>query len=93
MKFINYDLNGEPSVAVVDGDDAVDLRHVHANLTGDIGAALEKGIDLLALGREALASNAPRVLIQSLNILPPIVRPGKIICLGLNYFDHAKEGG
>ena len=23
----------------------------------------------------------------------PIERPGKIICLGLNYFDHAKEGG
>jgi 2-keto-4-pentenoate hydratase/2-oxohepta-3-ene-1,7-dioic acid hydratase in catechol pathway len=25
--------------------------------------------------------------------LPPIPRPGKFICLGLNYVDHAKEGG
>lgn len=26
-------------------------------------------------------------------LLPPISRPGKIVCLGLNYFDHAAESG
>jgi acylpyruvate hydrolase len=28
-----------------------------------------------------------------LRFLPPLGRPPKIICLGLNYFDHASEGG
>src|SRR3990172_12028762 len=29
----------------------------------------------------------------SKSLLPPIARRGKIICLGLNYVDHAAEGG
>jgi 2-keto-4-pentenoate hydratase/2-oxohepta-3-ene-1,7-dioic acid hydratase in catechol pathway len=29
----------------------------------------------------------------SLDLLPAVPRPGKFICLGLNYVDHAKEGG
>ena len=29
----------------------------------------------------------------SLTFLPPVVRPSKIICLGLNYRDHAEEAG
>jgi 2-keto-4-pentenoate hydratase/2-oxohepta-3-ene-1,7-dioic acid hydratase in catechol pathway len=29
----------------------------------------------------------------SLTFLPPVVRPSKIICLGLNYRDHAEESG
>ena len=28
-----------------------------------------------------------------LDLLPPIPRPGKIICIGLNYRKHAEEGG
>jgi len=30
---------------------------------------------------------------SSLDLLPCLPRPGKIICLGVNYIDHAKEGG
>ncbi len=26
-------------------------------------------------------------------LAPLVPEPGKIVCLGLNYFDHAKEGG
>lgn len=29
----------------------------------------------------------------AVQFLPPVPRPGKIICIGLNYKDHAKEGG
>lgn len=28
-----------------------------------------------------------------LDLLPPVPRPGKILCIGLNYVDHAKESG
>ncbi|MGB3797787.1 MAG: fumarylacetoacetate hydrolase family protein [Alteraurantiacibacter sp.] len=30
---------------------------------------------------------------SSLTFLPPVVKPAKIICLGLNYRDHAEESG
>jgi 2,4-diketo-3-deoxy-L-fuconate hydrolase len=28
-----------------------------------------------------------------IELAPPVVKPGKIICIGLNYIDHAKESG
>ncbi|WP_420812081.1 hypothetical protein [Polynucleobacter campilacus] len=38
----------------------------------------------------------PKVITGKLNTITfkaPIERPGKIVCMGLNYADHAKEGG
>jgi 2,4-didehydro-3-deoxy-L-rhamnonate hydrolase len=37
-------------------------------------------------------STAPRVP-TSLRLAPPIARPSKIVCIGLNFRDHAREGG
>ena len=31
--------------------------------------------------------------VDSVHLEPPIPNPGKIICLGLNYHDHAEEAG
>jgi acylpyruvate hydrolase len=31
--------------------------------------------------------------LESVSLLQPVLRPGKVICLGLNYRDHAKEAG
>src|SRR5215472_1120875 len=31
--------------------------------------------------------------LESVSLLSPIIRPGKVICLGLNYRDHAAEAG
>jgi 2-keto-4-pentenoate hydratase/2-oxohepta-3-ene-1,7-dioic acid hydratase in catechol pathway len=38
-------------------------------------------------------SNAIKGKIDSITFKPPIEKPGKIVCMGLNYADHAKEGG
>ncbi len=45
------------------------------------------------LADEAVKRGAPVRPWSSLALLPVIPRPGKFICLGLNYVDHAKEGG
>jgi 2-keto-4-pentenoate hydratase/2-oxohepta-3-ene-1,7-dioic acid hydratase in catechol pathway len=37
--------------------------------------------------------NAIKGRIDSITFKPPIDKPGKIVCMGLNYADHAKEGG
>lgn len=86
MRFTTYLKNGAPTLAVVDGDSAVDLGL-------ELRAALTAGTDLLAAGRAALASAAPRLPLAGLTFAPLVPEPGKTICLGLNYFDHAKEGG
>lgn len=39
-----------------------------------------------------LAAGAP-VDLDGVTLLPPLTRPGKIICVGLNYADHSAESG
>jgi len=86
MRFTTFLRDGKPRLAVVDGDAAIDLA-------ADLRAELEQGADVIAAGRKAIASAAPRLPLTSLRFAPLVPEPGKIICLGLNYYDHAKEGG
>ena len=46
--------------------------------------------DWLAFGTQSVATGAPRPLAE-LPLLAPVPRPGKIVCVGLNYRDHARE--
>jgi 2,4-didehydro-3-deoxy-L-rhamnonate hydrolase len=49
-------------------------------------------VDWLAFGTQSIATGTPRPLAE-VKLLAPVPRPGKIICVGLNYRDHAKETG
>ena len=93
MRFTTYLLSGKPRLAVVDGDALVDLAEARPGVPADLRAALAAGLDLLAEGAAALATSAPRLSLAAQALAPLLPEPGKTICLGLNYFDHAKEGG
>ena len=41
----------------------------------------------------ARAANATAAPLEQVQLLPCIPRPSKILCLGVNYHDHAAEGG
>lgn len=48
------------------------------------------------MNRAAVALTNPNAVtgkISDITFKAPIERPGKIVCMGLNYADHAKEGG
>jgi len=93
MKFTTILRNGVPRLAVVDHDRLFDLNDVNARVPADLRRALTLGIDLPAVARAAVqSSNKPQRLVDA-QFAPLVPEPGKIICLGLNYFDHAKEGG
>jgi 2-keto-4-pentenoate hydratase/2-oxohepta-3-ene-1,7-dioic acid hydratase in catechol pathway len=85
MRFATTLQLGRPTLGVVAGNDWIDL-HV------DLRTALTADIDLAGKANEALASGARLPLAQQ-RFAPLVPEPGKIVCLGLNYFDHAKEGG
>ena len=93
MRFTTYLANGTSRLGVVTGDDVIDLATAVPGTPSDLRAALEAGIDLHAAAQTAIASQAPRLALASLSFAPLVPEPGKTICLGLNYFDHAKEGG
>jgi 2-keto-4-pentenoate hydratase/2-oxohepta-3-ene-1,7-dioic acid hydratase in catechol pathway len=78
-----------------EGDAAhvIDLNAAQPQVPPGLRAALAAGVDLGAAAAAAIASNAPRLPLAGLPLAPLVPEPGKIICLGLNYFDHAKEGG
>jgi len=50
------------------------------------------GIDRLRAWAAQGAAQAPRVA-ANVRLGPPIVRPSKIVCIGLNFRDHAAESG
>jgi 2-keto-4-pentenoate hydratase/2-oxohepta-3-ene-1,7-dioic acid hydratase in catechol pathway len=59
----------------------------------DLDAALEAGGAALKAAADRVGSAGEVVDEKNLTFLPPLIRPSKIICLGLNYADHAAEGG
>lgn len=93
MKFTTFMQDGQTRLGLVDGDAVIDLHAAQTQVPPSLRAALAQGVDLVAAAKAALASGAPRLKMASLTLAPLVPEPGKIICLGLNYFDHAKEGG
>ena len=93
MQFTTFRTAAGTRLGVVDGDTVIDLNAAQPQVPADLKAALEAGIDLAAAARAAIASAAPRLALAGLDIAPLVPRPNKIVCLGLNYIDHAKEGG
>ena len=92
MKFTTYLRGGAPRLALVDGQDLIDLNDANPQVAPDLRAALRAGTDLQAAARQAIETGTRQSLAAA--VLAPLVpEPGKIICLGLNYYDHAKEGG
>ena len=93
MKFITFIHHGQTRLGLVDGADVIDLNAAQPQVPADLRAALAAGVDLAGAAKDALAGNAPRLALADLQLAPLVPEPGKTICLGLNYFDHAKEGG
>jgi 2-keto-4-pentenoate hydratase/2-oxohepta-3-ene-1,7-dioic acid hydratase in catechol pathway len=94
MKIVGFQANNGVRLGVVEGDSVIDLQAVDASVPGDLGEVLRRGNgDLKPLAD--LAKKAPasaRLPLTGLKYALPVARPGKIICLGLNYLDHVKEG-
>ena len=93
MKFTTFLQDGQPRLGLVDGAHVIDLNAADPAVPPGLRAALAAGVDLAAAAGRALASDAPRRPLAGLRLAPLVPEPGKIVCLGLNYFDHAKEGG
>lgn len=59
----------------------------------DLDALIAQGGDALTQAGDAVVSGGANVAIDDLTFLPPLIKAPKILCLGLNYKDHAAEGG
>jgi 2-keto-4-pentenoate hydratase/2-oxohepta-3-ene-1,7-dioic acid hydratase in catechol pathway len=94
MKIVGFEADGGLRLGVVEGDQVIDLQAVDSKVPADLGAVLAANNgDLKPLGDVAKRAPASaRRPLKGLKFGLPVARPGKIICLGLNYLDHVKEG-
>lgn len=91
MKFLSF-LHGDlPAFGVLHDDERVsELSAIDPHYRSLKEAISRLGTQrLLELGRRV----EPHLALADVRLLPPIPRPGKIICIGLNYRAHALEGG
>lgn len=62
-------------------------------LTPDITGAFLADGGLARVGQALARTDLPQIDPTGQRIGPPIARPGKVVCIGLNYRDHAAETG
>jgi len=97
MRFLSFEANGQAGIGWVKDIHATDF----VNLTLAAPELPRNLKDLISApggltAADAAARKAPASAVQamaSVTMLPLIPNPGKIVCMGLNYADHAKEGG
>ncbi|HEX4608343.1 MAG TPA: fumarylacetoacetate hydrolase family protein [Urbifossiella sp.] len=83
-----------PRAAVQVGDSYVDLNATDPGLPTCVKALLAASPAIRAAAADAAKSpRAVKYGANAVKLLPPIPKPGKILCIGLNYRDHAIEGG
>lgn len=92
MKLLRVGTAGSERPALLDRNGTLrDLSGLVTDIDGELLA------DASALARLREASQTPDVLppldANGLRVGPPVGRIGKIVCIGLNYHDHAAETG
>jgi len=88
MKLIRFGNPGEEKPGVLIDDKRYDVSHIvddyNASFFGD------SGISIL---RDHKDKNSWPEVNDNIRWGSPLARPGKIVCIGLNYADHAAESG
>lgn len=87
--------DGKARLAAYRGQDLVDLSEAGSGLPETMFAFVEGGEPARAAVAAALdkAPASARLDPERTTFLPVLPRPGKIICVGLNYADHSAESG
>ncbi|MBN1470950.1 MAG: fumarylacetoacetate hydrolase family protein [Syntrophaceae bacterium] len=91
MRFMVGESGSSTAVYLVSDDFAVNLTELDPSVGTDLLPIIQEGRALAQL--KALGDKGTRVQVSGIIPALPIAKPGKIVCLGLNYLDHIKEGG
>jgi 2-keto-4-pentenoate hydratase/2-oxohepta-3-ene-1,7-dioic acid hydratase in catechol pathway len=91
MRIVHFEKGGVPGIAADDGSGWHGLTEREGGFPGTLPELIARGADLLRTGRDLLSGHA--IDLNAVRILPPVPKPPKIICVGLNYDDHLEESG
>jgi acylpyruvate hydrolase len=83
MRFVSFERDAKPVLGIREGE--------FVRVLGDetLESLLERGVDLVEYARTNPSEET--ISLSGLKFLPPLQRPPKIICVGLNFADHTSE--
>jgi len=87
MRFVTFAVDGKPRPGVISSETVSDLSKAGFASLLDL---IESGDDGRAKA-EKLAASGGGYSLDKVKLLAPIPKPRKLICVGLNYRDHAAE--
>jgi len=93
MKLVTFTHRGSTRIGVADGDQVVDLSSAAPELPTEMVALLEAGDAALDAARAAAAGESVSIPLAEVHLESPVLRPPKILAVGLNYADHIAETG
>jgi 2-keto-4-pentenoate hydratase/2-oxohepta-3-ene-1,7-dioic acid hydratase in catechol pathway len=91
MRFISFKTSEGVGIGVRCDDGYRGLTAAAEKFPGTLDALVARGRSALEAAHEVLRT-APLLDSPRLEYLPPLSAPPKILCIGLNYLDHAREG-
>lgn len=92
MKFLRFRSQGRDELGVVHGDGVVPVARLGDNLPANMKHLIQDH-EALTLISDALEGYDGKIIeMSAIEWALPISNPDKILCLGLNYVDHAREG-
>jgi 2-keto-4-pentenoate hydratase/2-oxohepta-3-ene-1,7-dioic acid hydratase in catechol pathway len=97
MRLVSFQTQDGPAAAVQIGEDLIPASALDAPSTtvrGLLEALDADGLrELAARAEDAAEDTGKRIALADATLHAPIIDPQKIVCLGLNYRDHAEETG
>ena len=93
MRLVTVETEAGPRACAWDQGRYVDVKEAGADLPASVREILALGPEELRRVAAVLPNGSTRYDPAGCVLLPPVPDPGKIVCLGLNYRDHARETG
>jgi 2-keto-4-pentenoate hydratase/2-oxohepta-3-ene-1,7-dioic acid hydratase in catechol pathway len=93
MKLVNYLYKGEKNIGALLDDGVCSFKSISDKYSMSMMEFIEQIDDLSPKVSKFINSNPEVIPLSEIEFLPVIERPGKVLAVGLNYKDHAKETG
>ncbi len=91
MKLASYKVRGRDSFGVVMGEGVVDLKtRLAPQFTSVLDLLREGGLDI---AREVVRGVRADFPLREVELLPPVLQPEKILCIGINYANRNTDYG
>ena len=93
MKLVNFLHKGEKNIGALLDDGVCSFKSISDKYSMSMHEFIEQMDDLSPEVSKFINSNPEVIPLSEIEFLPVIERPGKVLAVGLNYKDHAKETG